>query len=241
MPYCAAKIRGFSQVLLILLALGALSQVEAATSMYSFNAPNAYGNSYVTPQSFGNVFTPVKDIMIDSLGIFDYGGDGLGESHAVGIFENSGTLLASTVVPAGTVSPLDNHFRYTDIVPIQLKAGQTYTVVTFFNTHADMVGYADVEDLVVSSDISLPGFAARFVFQRGLGLQFPANWRNASSEFYIGPNFRFTPVPTFTSSLTPSSPALGPVPVTHTPLPGSVWLLASGLLGLFALKRKYRS
>jgi hypothetical protein len=209
--------------------------------MYGFNLPKAYGYSYVTPQTFGNVFTPARDIIIDSLGIFDYGEDGLGESHEVGIFESSGTLLASAVVPAGTVSPLDNHFRYTDIVPTRLEAGQTYTVVTFFNTHEDMVGYADIEDLVVSPDISLPGFAARYVFQRVTGLQFPANWRHASSEFYIGPNFRFTPAPTFTSSLAPSSPArfspaFGPVPVTHTPIPGAIWLLASGLVALMGLK-----
>ena len=89
--------------------------------MYSFNAPNAYDYSYDTPKTFGNVFTPARDIIIDSLVIFDYGNGDLGESHEVGIFDSSGTLLASAVVPAGMVSPLDNNFRYTDIVPTNLE------------------------------------------------------------------------------------------------------------------------
>ena len=97
-----------------------------------------------------------------------------------------------------------------------------------------MVGYVDIEDLLVSSDISLPGFAARFVFQRGTGLQFPTNSRHASSEFYIGPNFRFTNPATVYGgpiTLTPTR-----IPVSHTPIPGAIWLLASGLVGLMGLK-----
>ena len=46
------------------------------------------------------------DILITQLGVFDDGGDGLVNSHAVGLWTADGALLASTIVPAGTVASL---------------------------------------------------------------------------------------------------------------------------------------
>ena len=57
-------------------------------------------------------------IAITALGVYDYGGDGLTNSHAVGIWSNDGTLLASTVIPAGTAAPLIDGYRYSSITPV---------------------------------------------------------------------------------------------------------------------------
>ena len=90
--------------------------------MYSYNSPRFFGNSYYLPQTLGDVFTPSTDITVSSLGVFDYRDNGLGEAHMVGIFDNSGALLASTLVSAGTANPLEDHFRYAAITPLKLSA-----------------------------------------------------------------------------------------------------------------------
>ena len=72
--------------------------------------------------------------LLASLGVFDSGRDGLATSHAIGIWNSAGTLLASGVVPAGTAGRLENQFRYIDITPITLLAGQTYTIGALYDT-----------------------------------------------------------------------------------------------------------
>ena len=67
-----------------------------------------------------------------SLGVWDQNGDGLLNRHEVGLWASDGTLLASTFVGAGTVGILDAGFRFTDISPVLLTAGQTYYVAALF-------------------------------------------------------------------------------------------------------------
>jgi hypothetical protein len=160
-------------MLLVLLALCPWSQVEAATAMYSFNSPNFFGNGYYLPQTLGDVFTPASDMTLNSLGVFDYQDNGLGETHAVGIFDKSGALLASTSVSAGTASPLDDHFRYASIAPLKLTAGQTYTIAALYLTLSDVIGYANIGGILASSDISLPSFSARYALTGATDLYFP--------------------------------------------------------------------
>ena len=61
-------------------------------------------------------------MLITQLGIFDDGGDGLVNSHQVGLWhldDNvSGPLLASAVVPAGTAAPLIGGYRFVPITPV---------------------------------------------------------------------------------------------------------------------------
>ena len=115
-----------AKVILALLVLCPWSPAAASTAMYTFDTPNFYGNNYYLPQTLGDIFTPAENITVTSLGLFDYQDNGLGEAHEVGIFNQSGTLLASGLVSAGTVNPLADHFRYAAIAPLALTAGQTY-------------------------------------------------------------------------------------------------------------------
>jgi hypothetical protein len=195
------------------LAFSGVSRVEASTASFSVITLSFTGNSYTVPQSFGYVFTPNTHIDVTSLGFFDYYGTGLVESHEVGIFNSSGTLLASATIPAGTIAPLEDRFRYIGITPLGLSAGQTYTAAAYVTSTLDTVGYTTVSGVSVNPDISLPSFAARYIFASGL--QLPTQTSGASSTMYVGPNFQLVP------------------------LPPSVWLLGSGLLGL-AVGRRFR-
>jgi hypothetical protein len=130
-------------------------------------------------------------LVVSALGFFDYLGDGLEESHEVGIFNATGNLLVSAVVPAGDTARLDDDFRYADISPFTLSAGETYTIAAFFATQADTIGYLDVGDIANLQGIALNTFPVRYITPSGTSLSFPTETSGASSEFILGPNFQF--------------------------------------------------
>jgi hypothetical protein len=246
-----SKIRLVAKVLFVLLVLGPWSPGEASTAMYSFDSPNFYGHGYYLPQTLGNVFTPTTNIAITSLGFFDYRDDGLGEIHQVGIFDNSGTLLASAFIPSGKEGNLVDHFRYADITPITLTAGQTYTVAALLLSSADVIGYADIGKIATDSAVSLPNFSARYVLPGVNEMMYPTDTVLASAPFYIGPNFQFivdqalvdpaAPQDTFRTFAgdIPFSSGDAPISNSTVPLPGAIWLLSSGLLGLIGLRGRF--
>jgi hypothetical protein len=169
--------------------------VHAATASFSILSTNFYGNSYFVPQSAGYVFEPLDNVVVSSLGFFDYLEDGLGESHTIGIFNSTGNLLTSAVVSSGMEKPLEDGFRYTDIAPLTLNTGQSYTVAALFLTNADFIGYSDVEDTIVNSSISLGAVPARYILQTGTDIQFPTDTDMLVTEMFYGPNFKLTVVP----------------------------------------------
>ena len=88
-----------------------------------------------SPYTFGNRFTVgAKDIVVTKLGYADLNyqdytqsGDGLADSHDMGIWNDSGTLLASLTVPSGTSAALTNGFRYAELTnSLTLEANHTY-------------------------------------------------------------------------------------------------------------------
>ncbi len=92
-----------------------------------FTSPGSVG----TPPNAGTAaykFTANSAIVVTHLGTWDNNGDGLSVSHAVGLWDSSGTLLASTTVPSGALGLLEKSFRYESITPLVLTAGQTYYV-----------------------------------------------------------------------------------------------------------------
>src|SRR6476660_2949748 len=58
------------------------------------------------PFTLGWEFDANAAVTIRALGVFDDNQDGLGQSHEVGLFNGTGTLLASATVASGTVDPL---------------------------------------------------------------------------------------------------------------------------------------
>jgi hypothetical protein len=56
------------------------------------------------------------------------GQDGLNISHDVGIWDQDHNLIVSATVSAGTAAPVIGEYRYVEISPFLLTAGQTYVI-----------------------------------------------------------------------------------------------------------------
>jgi len=83
------------------------------------------------PVNLGMVFTANSNITVDALGYFDiFDSYGIIVAPAtVAIYDSSGNLLSSTVVSPG--SPVVDGYFYQAITPINLTAGNQYTVDEF--------------------------------------------------------------------------------------------------------------
>lgn len=147
----------------------------------------SYSAGYYTPQTIGYEFTANQNITVTDLGFLDASGTGLAESHEVGIYNTSGTLLASALVPSGTAAPLTGQFRYVPISGLDLTAGTEYVCAGLMNTTADDVGYSTPSGVSLDSRISISSDPSLY-YIGGTGIQFPI-YPGISATFYVGPNF----------------------------------------------------
>jgi hypothetical protein len=163
----------------------------------------------------------VSPVRVTALGIWDEGSNGLLVSHEVGLWNGTGTLLASTTVPAGTAAtPVpsvqgDGQWLFEDIADIVLPVG--HFVLGATSTGDDF--RANQAGFILDPDLANFDPAQ---FAVGANLQFPdldAEGQLGISLF--GPNFLLEPV------------------VTPVPLPASLALLGLGLLG-FGARRAIR-
>ena len=76
---------------------------------------------YLEPRGL-NLILLDHSFTVKYLGFFDYQGDGLTETHDVGIYDPAGNLLASATVLPG--DPLIGHFRWVAVSPIVLDPGR---------------------------------------------------------------------------------------------------------------------
>ena len=118
-----------------------------ASPIEALSFPNGVGfyadtsNFAVSNFNVGWSFTVNSPIVVTSLGYFDGGSLGLNESHNVGIYTSTGTLLTSATVAAGTAEPLvastgtqpANGFRYQAISAYILAPG-SYSIAGLVGT-----------------------------------------------------------------------------------------------------------
>lgn len=125
----------------LLVALCVAAPVSA-TPVYTFTStPDAMTGSYTFKQKFTVGTTAIS---INSLGFYDYLGNGLAESHLMGLFDNAGKLLISTTIAAGSGSALEYGFRWQGISTTVLAAGSIFSLVSQSNLdpHNMMPGFA---------------------------------------------------------------------------------------------------
>ena len=123
----------------LLLATASVSSASTlgldVTSDTQIFAPGVFHN-------IGWQFSVSAPTTVDGLGLFDVNPAGLAENHQVGLWDNSGNLLASANVTNGStlVASASNagDWLFSNIAPIVLVPG-TYVTGGFFATSADSV------------------------------------------------------------------------------------------------------
>lgn len=167
----------------------AVSQLQAAVLIT--NAGTAALTTAGNNQTIGTLFTVgASGLSVTSLGIWDEGANGLTDSHAVGLWDSTGTLLGSVTVPSGTGGTLSNSFRYAALgTPVTLTAGQSYTLGAYYaNGSADRYRTNSTTP-TFSTDVSSP--FARWILNSSLVR--PTN--TALGEAYVGPNLEYGVIP----------------------------------------------
>jgi hypothetical protein len=101
---------------LLLLGFAAIPAPAQQTAVtITPNPSNVFNNGF--GYSLGYTFSTTDQLTVTQLGFFNP--RGLANSHEVGIFTVGGTLLASTTVPAGSLTTVtDPLFSYVPIAPL---------------------------------------------------------------------------------------------------------------------------
>ncbi|MEM7307853.1 MAG: hypothetical protein AAF682_14335 [Planctomycetota bacterium] len=100
----------------------ATSVIEDGVGLITWSQPFSF--------QLGMRFTMKQDRTLTHLGLYDAGGDGIVAEYPIGIYDTSGAEIASAVISAGQVDPLQDGFRYVEVAPVVLEAGVTYDVVS---------------------------------------------------------------------------------------------------------------
>ena len=161
---------------------------NAASIMYTGNGFNDLNNG----ATLGFQFSPVVDLTVTSLGVFDGGVDGAGLQTArdVGLYTDTGVLLASASVD--NADPLINGFRFTTISPLVLNAAQTYVLAAYYTAGASGQG-----DKVIATTLNshpLITLTSHILGEGGASLTFPTVTVSLL-DFSMTANMLFTPVP----------------------------------------------
>ena len=177
---------------------------------------------------FGWQFTTRSNIQITALGIYDnpgvygggYPGDGLLESHAIGIWDvtSHASPLVSAVIPSGTAASLVSGFRWVNIPQVTLLAGHDYVIAALYSN-------SDLRDLVTGA-VNNPAFVLTLSREIQFGgyradgspvLTFPQYYA-PGVQFAFGPNFLYT--------IMSERPAVAMPPQTQSAEAGSVACLS---------------
>ncbi|HUT35727.1 MAG TPA: DUF4082 domain-containing protein [Planctomycetota bacterium] len=168
----------------MLAALSVLGYTGTVLAVPAFEAvPDPDYDSTNDNWSLGFQFTTNQPIVVSALGFYDNGQDGLVESHSVGIFDTSGSLLASAIVEPS--DPLDGLFRYHLIDALTLPAGQDFIAAAVTGTEEYFWG-----PLSIAWDPSITFVMDRYDLTTGDNLIFPTSASGAGLVRWFGPNFQ---------------------------------------------------
>ena len=113
--------------------LGGLAASAQAAPVSALTFTAASTNSTTTTTTRGYAFNVTSaGLVATHLSFWDEGGDGLGQSHDVGLWNPAGILIASATVPSGTAATLLDGFRFVDIADVALPVGNGYVVGALF-------------------------------------------------------------------------------------------------------------
>lgn len=172
---------------------GARAQMLGAQGIQSFtNTTGGYSSANYT---LGWRFTVSQPIVVTHLGLWDANGDGLVQSHDIGLWTNSGSLIVSATIPSGSSTPTTpapgGVWRWVTLpTPATLSAG-SYRIGAFYPTNSgDLLVFNSSSGVVTGPNVVFNHAA----YNGGSSLAFPGT--NSSIQTgYFGPNFMYVPEP----------------------------------------------
>ncbi len=123
----ALRVVTLSLFVMVFGAGAALAQTANDALYRVIAGPHGSRNNFTG--TVGSKFTVSANVSVGKLGFEDELLNGLASSHQVGLWNSSGTLLASVTVQSGSGSVLIGNWRYETLTtPVTLIAGSTYTI-----------------------------------------------------------------------------------------------------------------
>lgn len=178
-------------MLALAMLCGASHALALDTPAYSVTGSGFLGSD--RPVTAGFKFTAEAASNLTALGYHDEGLDGLFNAHDVGLYDLSGTLLATATVPDGTAGDLIGEYRYVTLgSAYTLTAGAEY-VLAAHTTAGDGYRFGTVPPITLTVDplISIGDNASLYSY--GPTLAFPTAF--AGYDIYATPNMLLSPVP----------------------------------------------
>jgi hypothetical protein len=144
---------------------------------------------FTTGVMIGWTFEANTDVMVTRIGYFDVNGDGLAESHEVGIWDLGGALMGSVFV--STTDPLTDGFRYALSPAISLIAGHSYVIGGFESGGNDAIWLSGLSQFAMAPELSYGEQKTMYAasFSR------PDTTATTFIGGNFGPNFEFSTVP----------------------------------------------
>ena len=188
---------------------------EDRTALTGWSGEIDYAASSLAYYTLGWKFTVTDDpIIVNKLGIFDYGSDGIADNHEVAIWEDGNTtpLLSVTVMTnspmEGAVIDGSGRFRYVTTSPLVLRSGTTYRIGGYYHkltggTDLHARGSTDSTNVTESTDsaISYVGNCFAGNVDNYIPLTYPSQEATYRHTGYFGPNFGFSMAPAGTMIL----------------------------------------
>jgi hypothetical protein len=125
------------------------------------------------------------------MSFFDSGQDGLVDSHPMGIWDSSGTMLVSATVDAGTANPLHDKFRAVAVAPTFLTPGAYRIGALFANGNDPNIFPTFITGFSTAPEITFIRSASAV----GPTLTNPTPTFFNMGPAYFGPNFEYQSVP----------------------------------------------
>jgi hypothetical protein len=175
-------------VILASLGLLLLSPAFASASIQYAGNPTDGLYWYPGGGTVGTKFLSSISTSVIRLGVYDYGDNGLINSHEVGIWHATDAVgdlpFVSVTIPAGTIATLLNGYRWEEVTA-SIVAGQEYVIGAAYPG-----GLSEVADdwfkIVAPIDSNFTLEEARYTSVSGLSIP---NYTVTGISGYFGPNF----------------------------------------------------